>query len=113
MGTGDDVQVSGSDVATLWERELGSDRCDAEGDGGVPPLDGSEDIRNSILASWGGRMGVVIGGGGLGGGVDVASEGVNLEAEGYHCRIYCESPHLQNMHGGLIIHLEYSKDVYI
>ena len=41
-----------------------------------------------------GGMGVVISGGGLGGGRDVAKEGVNLEAAGYHCGIYREFPHL-------------------
>ena len=45
MGTDDDVQCCGSDGATLWERELGSDRVDPEGSGGVPQPGGREDIR--------------------------------------------------------------------
>ena len=48
-----DLQGGGSDGATLWERELGSDICDAEGAGGVPPLGGSEDSRYVILVSRG------------------------------------------------------------
>ena len=39
-------------------------------------------------------MVVFIGGRGLGGDGAVANEGLHLEAEGYHCGIYCESPHL-------------------
>ena len=50
-GTGDDVQGGGSDGADIWERELGSDRYDAEGAGGVPPSGGSEDSRNISLDS--------------------------------------------------------------
>ena len=38
--------------------------------------------------SRGGGMGVLIGGGGLVGGGSVVNEGVNLEATGYHCRVY-------------------------
>ena len=41
-----------------------------------------------------GGVGVVIGGRGLGGGGDLSNEGLHWEAEGYHCRIYHESPHL-------------------
>ena len=39
-------------------------------------------------------MVVVIGGRGLGGGMDVDNEVVNLEAEGYHYVIHCEYPHV-------------------
>ena len=71
---------------------MGSDVCDAEGAGGVPPLSGSEDCRDVRSASWGRGVGVVIGGTGLGGGRAVANEGVDLKAAGYHCIIYSEPP---------------------
>ena len=58
----------------------------------VPPLGGSEDRRDVILASRGGGMGVVICDGGLGGGRSVANEGVHLEAAGYHRRTYRKFP---------------------
>ena len=56
------------------------DGCNAEGAEGVPPLGGSADFRDFSSDIRGGGMGVFIGGGSLGGGGDVANEGVNLEA---------------------------------
>ena len=41
-----------------------------------------------ISSSWGGGMGVVIGGGDFGGGGYVANVGVHLKAAGYHCGSY-------------------------
>ena len=93
-GTGDDVQVDGSEGNTLREREIGSYGVDNEGYRGVPPSGGSEDIRDFISESRGGGMGVVISGRGLGGGGDVAIEGVNSEETGYHFVTYLEYPHL-------------------
>ena len=81
-GTGYDVQDSGSDSATLQEQELGSEGGDNEGDGGITPSVGPEDIWDIILASQGGGIGVFIGGGGLGDDGAVENEGVHLEAEG-------------------------------
>ena len=43
-------------------------------------------------------MGVIISYGGLGYGGDLANERVHLEVEGYHCVIYCKSPHIQTVH---------------
>ena len=77
-GMSDDVQGGGSDIYDLWERELVSDSCNAECAGGVPPSSGLADCKDFRLASWGGGMGVVIGGGGLGGGRDVSNEGFQL-----------------------------------
>ena len=59
---------------------MGSYVGDAEGAGFVPQLAVPEDRRDIRSASWGGGMGMVIGGGGLGGGGDVTNEGVHLEA---------------------------------
>ena len=99
-GVGDDVQGGGLDGATLREKYLGSDRGDAEFYVGVPPLGGPEDSRYAISESRGGGMGAVIGGGDLGGGGSVAYEGVNLEATGYHCKVYCDSPYLLTVQRG-------------
>ena len=52
---------------------MGSDGCDAEGDGGVPPSSGLSDRRDVISASWVGGVGLVVGDRGLGGGGDVAN----------------------------------------
>ena len=71
-----------------------------EGSGGVTLSGGPEDIRDDSLASWGGAMGVAIGGGGLGGGRYVAYEGMYSEAERYHCGVYWESTNLWTLHGG-------------
>ena len=73
---------------------MGSDGGYAEGSGGVAPLGGSVDLRYFGLASWLGDMGVAIYDGGLGDTGAVANEGVHLEAEGYHCGIYCKLTHL-------------------
>ena len=86
-GMGNDVQYGGLDGAALQERELGSDRVDAEVDGRVPPLGGSEDIRDTISSRRGGGMLVVIGDGVLGGSGGVLNKGIYLEASGYHCII--------------------------
>ena len=37
-------------------------------------------------------MGLVIGDGGIGGGGAVAYEGIHLDSEVYHCRVYRELP---------------------
>ena len=90
-GTGDDVQGSGSEDDALGDLELGSDGFN---DVGVLPLgrsEGSKDISSTI---WVGVVRVVIGGRDLGGGGAVSNEGVNSEATGCHCGIYCKSPHL-------------------
>ena len=55
---------------------------------------GLYDSRYAGLYSCVGRMGVVIGGGVIGGGVYVAYEVINLEAAGYHCRVYQKPPNL-------------------
>ena len=52
--------------------------------GGVPPLGGSDDIRNVSSENWAGRIGVVLAGRVFGYGMDVANAGVHLEAAGYH-----------------------------
>ena len=57
---------------------MGNDIGNAECGGGVPPSSGSAYIREFILASRGGGMGVFIGGRGLGGSGYVANEGVYL-----------------------------------
>ena len=49
VGTDDYVQASGSDSATLLERELGSDICDDEVAGVVPPSGVLGDIKDGIL----------------------------------------------------------------
>ena len=59
---------------------MGSDGGDVGSAGGVPPSGFLEDSREVRSASWGGGMGVVIGGGGIGGGRDVVYEGTHLEA---------------------------------
>ena len=79
---------------------MGSDGGNAKGAGEVLPLRGTEDIRDVRLASWGGGVVMVIDGRGLGGGGDVANEGVFLEATGYHCGIYLKSPHLKTVNRG-------------
>ena len=94
VGTGDDIQGGGSDGAALQERKLGSDGDDADSSVWVPTLGGSEDSRNVVLESWGGGMGVIIGGGGLVRGRDVENEGVHSEVSGYHCGVYCESTNI-------------------
>ena len=83
-GMGDDIKGGGTDSVSLRQQELGSDVCYAEGDGGIPPQSGLEDLRDYSSESQGWGMGVVIGGRGLGGGGSVANEGVYLEAAGYH-----------------------------
>ena len=60
--TGNDVQGGGPYGDTLQDRELGSDRGDAEGAEGVPPSIGPKDSRDVKLASRVVGMGVVIGG---------------------------------------------------
>ena len=94
MGTGNDLKGRVSDGATFRDQDLVIDGCNDEGAGGVPPLGGPEDIRDVRSASQRGVTGVVIGGGGLGGGGDVANEGVHSHATGYHCGIYRKSTHL-------------------
>ena len=73
---------------------MGSDGCDTEGSGGFPPSIGSADCRDVISVGQGGGMLVFIGRGSLGGDGPVSNDGVHLEAEVYHCRIYCELNHL-------------------
>ena len=90
--TDDDVQGCGTYGVALWGRYLGSDGCDAEGDGGVTPYIGSSSCRDARSASQGEGIGVFIGGGGLVVVGFVASEGVHLEELVYHCGVYCESP---------------------
>ena len=94
MGTGNDLKGRVSDGATFRDQDLVIDGCNDEGAGGVPPLGGPEDIRDVRSASQRGVTGVVIGGGGLGGGGDVANEGVHLEETGYRFGVYCKSPNI-------------------
>ena len=69
-------------VLLYRSKKLGSEGGDNEGDGGITPSVGPEDIWDIILASQGGGIGVFIGGGGLGDDGAVENEGVHLEAEG-------------------------------
>ena len=57
---------------------MGSDGSDVEGDVEVPPSVGPEGIRDAILVIWGGGIGVVIGGIGIGDDRDVAHEEIYL-----------------------------------
>ena len=57
---------------------MGSDGSDVEGDVEVPPSVGPEDIRDAILVIWGGGIGMVIGGIGIGDNRDVAYEEIYL-----------------------------------
>ena len=66
----------------MREKYFGNDGGDVEGAGSVPPLCGSEDRRYVIWESWGGWMGVIIGGRGIRSGRDVDFEGIYLEAAG-------------------------------
>ena len=61
-GMGGDVQVGGTDRATVHKREFCCDGFYAEGSGGVPPSSGSVYIRDVRTASWVWGVGVVIGG---------------------------------------------------
>ena len=79
---------------------MGSDGYDADGSGWFPTWGGLEDSRNVVLESWGGGMGVIIGGGGLVRGRDVENEGVHSEVSGYHCGVYCESTNIRTVNGG-------------
>ena len=72
-----DVQGGGWYGYDLWDQELGSDVGDAEGAVGVPTSCRLEDISYVSSVSLGGIMGVVIGGGGIGDGGDVANKGVH------------------------------------
>ena len=81
-GTGNDVQGVSSESATLREWELGIDGDNAESDGGVPSLAGTEDIRDFSLENKVGGVGVVIGDRCLGGDDDLAYEIVHSETEG-------------------------------
>ena len=92
-GMSNDLQCSGLGGANLRERELGSDKGNAESARGVPPSGCPEDSRDVVSASRGGEIGVVIGGRGLGVSGSVANEGVYLEFTGYHCVIHRDSPH--------------------
>ena len=73
---------------------MGNDKGNAEGAVGVPPLGRSENSRDDSPASRGRGVVVDIVGNVLVGGIIMANEGVFLEAEGYHCGIYCGLIHL-------------------
>ena len=72
MGLGNYLQGGGKDVVDLRYQELGSDGCDAEGDGGVPQYSGLADFKDDISSSQGWGMVVVIFDRGLGYGLYMA-----------------------------------------
>ena len=77
-----------------------SGRYDVAGAGAVLPSGVPEDSWDFSLASQGGGMGVVIGGGGTRGGEAVAYEGIHLEAAEYHFGVYHNPPNLLTLHRG-------------
>ena len=83
-GPGRNLQVSGAVGVTLWKRELGGDRGDAQGSVSVPPSGGATD-HGDDGGTWGRRrVGVSIGRGGDGLHGDPPNRSINQESEGNH-----------------------------